>query len=362
MKEKTLKYLIYGTGIFCLYVFLSIRVLPMYNSLMAEKLYTGYWDFTKYGELYYFDLIKLFREKDLPPAVKKHQYSKRRQPNINEADIFTFGDSFFDISRGNQFPTVLAEKLGKKVYFGYDDYPLKHLHNNGYIDRRPKVLVMELVERYIPMKFSEPRDTLFVEEKTPSPLLEHAKRVKEFLFYSRSEKLYDALLKRSIVTTTAYSEISTLKFKLLGYISPFTPVYQLHDSIPWLFGHDEVNNNNTSFYYYHTQKDIDNLCDNIQGLSRLLKEKYNIHFVFLPLPAKYTLYHTKVNNHKYNNFLPKLQEGLKKRGVAFIDAYSELKKADEVLYYGTDAHWNEEGMRFAVDLTVEYLINNNLIN
>lgn len=361
MKEKILKYLIYIAGFFCLYVFISIRVLPMYNSLMTEKLYTAYWDFTRYGELYYFDLNKLFREENMPTATAKHQFSQR-QPDINDAEIFTFGDSFFDISRANQFPSVLAQKLGKKVYFGYDDYPLRHLHANGYTDKRPKVLIMETVERFIPRKYSKPRDTLFVHAKRKPSIVDNIRELKNIVFYTKSEIHYDALLKRSFLTTAAYSEISTLKFRLFGYISSFTPVYHLNDTIPWLFGHDEVNTDNTSFYYPHTQKDIDNMCNNIKHLSDLLKEKHNIHLVFLPMPAKYTIYHKNINSHKYNNFLPKLQEGLKARGVAFIDAYTELKNTNDLLYYGTDAHWNEKGMRFTVDLTIKYLRNNNLIN
>jgi hypothetical protein len=138
-------------------------------------------------------------------------------------------------------------------------------------------------------------------------------------------------------------------------------LYCLNDSLPWLFIHDSVNDQNTSFYYHHTDSDINNICNNIEDLAQKLHNEFNIHLVFIPIPAKYTLYHTKINNDKYNNFIPRLQRGLKQRNVSYIDLYSEFTKADQLLYYGTDAHWNEKGMKLAVDLTARYLKENKLI-
>lgn len=361
MKEKVLKYSIYITGFFCLYVFIAVRVLPLYNSLLVEKLLPGYWDFTKYGELYYFNFIKHFREENLPPATVKHQYSQK-QAEVNTAEIFTFGDSFFDISRKDQYPSMLSEKLNKKVHFGYFDYPLQYLKEKGYNDKEPKIMVMGIVERYIPIKFARPHDTTLVVKKDTSKLLATARKVRDFIFYKRSETMYDALLMRSYFTTDIYSEIATIKFDLFGYIPKYTPVYSLDDSVPWLFVDDEVDGNNTSYYYHHSMVEMENICNNIKDLSEKLKRLYNIHLVFMPIPAKFTLYHTIVSNERYNNFIPRLQEGLTKRNVSYIDVYSEFRSSDQVLYYGTDAHWNVKGLESAVDLTIKYLKESNLIN
>lgn len=360
MKEKLLKYLIYISGIICFYIFISVRILPLFNRMLIEKLEPGYWDKIKYGELYYYDQIKHFREENLPQASLKHQYSANQAP-VNNAEIFAFGDSFFDISRPTQYPTVLASKLHKKLHYGYYDFPLQYLNEHGYKGNKPSVLVMGIVERFIPMKFAEPHP-LFSKAGKDTPVLKaYGKRVKDFVFYSKSEKLYDALLKKSYLSSAIYSEISTLKFNWFGYISNYTPMYSLNDSIPWLFIHDSVNGEKTSFYYHHSSSEIDNICDNIEDLAYKLKEEYNIRLVFISIPAKYTLYHTKLNNHKYSNFIPRLQRGLKERKVQYIDIYTEFTKADQLLYYGTDAHWNEEGMKLAVDLTARYLKENKLI-
>ena len=361
MKEKILKYTIFITGFICLYAFISIRIFPMYNITLVEKLIPGYWDHTKYGELYYFNFIKKFREENLPEANIKHQYSTA-QANINDTDIFTFGDSFFDISRPIQYSTVLANTLNKKIHFGYNDFPLQYLEANGYKGKDPKVLILAFVERFIPIKFAVPRDTVLKIKKQLPPLTLSAKKVKDFIFYSKSEQMYDALLKRSYLTTAAYTEIASKKFNWFSYISKYTPVYYLKDSIPWLFIDDEVDGRNTSFYYHFTDSEIENISNNIADLSKKLKKKYNITFVFLPLPAKYTLYHTKFNNDNYNQFIPRLQQSLTNKGVAFVDIYSKFKNSDQTLYYGTDAHWNDKGMRTAVNLTITYLKENNLIN
>lgn len=361
MKAKILKIVIYITGFICLYLFIAVRVLPMYNTLLVEKLVPGYWDLTKYGELYYFNFIKDFREKNLPKATVKHQLSSK-QADINETEIFTFGDSFLDISRSSQFPTYLSEKLNKKVHFGYYDYPLEYLKKEGYRSNGPKVLIMGIVERYIPMKFTYPHDTIVKNEKSLSKPAEIAKNIKDLIFYKKGEKMFDALLKRSFFSTGIYSEIATLKFKWFGYISSYTPVYSTDDTIPWLFIDDEVDGNNTSFYYNHSDAEIENICNNIEGLAEKLKKIHNIELVFIPIPAKFTLYHNIVSTDSYNNFIPRIQENLKQRNVNFVNIYSDFKNSSELLYYGTDAHWNEKGMKRAVDLTVQYLTNKKLIN
>jgi hypothetical protein len=196
----------------------------MYNTLLVEKLIPGYWDFIKYGELYYFDQIKHFREEHMPKASLKHQYSSN-QPKVNDADMFAFGDSFFDISRPTQYPTVLAGTLHKKVHFGYYDYPLQYLHEHGYKGNKPTVLVMGIVERFISMKFSKPHPLFGKAKHDSSELRKVGKKVKDFVFYSKGEKLYDALLKKSYLSSAIYSEIATLKFDWFGYISNFTPLY-----------------------------------------------------------------------------------------------------------------------------------------
>ena len=82
-------------------------------------------------------------------------------------------------------------------------------------------------------------------------------------------------------------------------------------------------------------KRLKTYCDNIADLRDKLKEMYNLDMVFLPIPSKYTIYHKLINQDPYNNFLPRLYEGLDKRGVPTINLYDEYRQCDRssVLWY-----------------------------
>ena len=163
------------------------------------------------------------------------------------------------------------------------------------------------------------------------------------------------MLKRSYLTTFIYSEIATIKFDLFKNITSLTPVYLKNGKDSWLFYYDQVNDNKTSFYYKHSQAEMDSICDNMSDLAYELKKKYNMTLVYLPMPAKYTLYHTVINNDEYNQFLPRLYDGLKKRNVNYINVYNDFCNSDTLLYYHTDSHWNQKGIDIAYKKTITYL-------
>ena len=358
-KEKILRLFIYLSGIICLYAFIAIRTLPLFNAILKENMKPGYWDKTKYGELYYFNFIRYFKEKGLPPAAEKFQ-DLNEHASLDNAEMIVFGDSFFDFSRHEQFPERLADTLNVKVHFHHGDYPLAVFAQSNYQNREPKILLYERVERYIPMVF-EKENTADYEVDSRTEFRKTIGNIKDKIFYQRSEELFDALLKRSIFTTDIYSLIATLKFDLFNYISPLTPVYSPGKKEPWVFYHDQTNGEKTSFYYQHSENEMDDYCDHMADLADKLKEQYNIRLIYLPLPAKYTLYHGFVNDDKYNHFLPKLYEGLRKRGIEFIEVYEDFKNSDEILFYRTDSHWNEKGIQMAFNKTLEYFKNDSIL-
>jgi hypothetical protein len=359
-KETLMKYMIYLAGAVCLYAFISIRSLPLFNAVLNEKMEPGYWDKTKYGELYYFSMISHFREKGLPYVKEKFQFSKN-QSSPEEAEILLFGDSYFDIARGTQFPEIIREKTGKKVHYAYKESPLQYFARLNYKSNTPKILVYGRVERFIPMEFEKPHEETYTRDER-SEIRKFLAGIKDKVFYSRTEELYDALLKRSYFTTGIYSLIATVKFDLFHYMSNLTPVYSTKYDTPWLFYHDQVNSENTSFYYKHSQEEIENYCNNIKDLDNKLLKDYNIKLIFLPIPAKYTLYHKLINNDQYNNFLPRLYEELEKKDIKFIKIYEDYLNSEEVLYYGTDSHWKKKGMNMAADNIIKFLKNDSTLN
>lgn len=354
MSEKLLKYLIYITGVLCIYAFVAIRFEPLFNAVLKEDVVDGYWDKTKYGELYYFSMIRHFREKGLPPAKPKFEYSPM-QASVDDCDILALGDSFFEFSRHKQFPQKLAEDFAKKVHYVNNDHPLDYLAMKGYHGTKPKLVLFERVERYIPLAFEKPQEIpqnpQVKEEKGFQPLL----FLQDKLFYDPSEELYDAMLKRSYLTTDLFSLFATLKFDLFGNISSLTPAYKKDGANSWLFYHDQVNGTKTSFYYPFTDQQIDTICDNMAALEKTLLNDYNMQLLYLPLPAKYTIYHGLINDDAYNEFLPRLYEGLNRRGVKFVRVYEDFMQSDTVLYYHTDSHWNQRGIDIAYKKTIDYI-------
>ena len=169
-------------------------------------------------------------------------------------------------------------------------------------------------------------------------------------------------MKKSYFTSGIYTIIATVKFVMFRYISNLTPVYFIKDGIPWLFYHEQVNSENTSFYYKHSQEEIENYCNNVEDLDKKLMKEYNIQLLFLPIPAKYTLYHKFINDDEYNNFLPRFYDELGKKDVKFIRIFEDYLYSDEILYYGTDSHWKNKGMDMAVDKIMEFLKNDSALN
>ncbi|MCK4747441.1 MAG: hypothetical protein KAT15_10410, partial [Bacteroidales bacterium] len=142
MNEKILRWLIYVAGVSALFLFIAIRFQPLFNAILQEKVVENYWDGTRYGEMYYFSMVKHFREEGLPPAGEKFELSEK-QASVKESEILTFGDSFFEFSRLKQFPERLADDFHKSVHTVNEDFPLKYLDEHGYHDTVPKLVVYE---------------------------------------------------------------------------------------------------------------------------------------------------------------------------------------------------------------------------
>lgn len=350
MNKKLLKYLIYLTGAVCLIVFLGARFLPLYNAMLIEERNPEYFEFTNYGELYYFNYVKHFKE-DIPLAKYKFRYSTK-QADINNAEIITFGDSYFDFNRQQSLPDKLQEKTNKKLHSIYAFYPLNYFKKVNYSSREKKIFIFEITERMIPFRFENPHV-----EPDHFPERGSLELIKRWAFPENREELYTGLLKGSYLSSPFYSTISTLKFDMFGYISAKTPMFALKDK-PWLFYFESVNDQKTSFYYQHSEKEIEAYCNNIEDLFIELKTKYNFDVIFCPIPNKYTVYHKLINEEdEYNNFLPRIYEEMKKRGINYVNLYDQFMNADTLLYYGTDTHWNAKGVDIALGEIIKKIDN-----
>lgn len=359
MRKNILKAIIYISGFACLYGLLAIRFLPMYNLVLKEKTVPGYWDKIHYGELYYFNNIRHFRE-EIPEAKPKFQFSEDHA-SLEEAEILTFGDSFMDFSRHTQISERIFDSLRIPVFYEYDNNPIRFLREANYNNTEPKILLYTRTERWIPIDFGEDPITKSINVKDNAPGQNKTKKasllkrgfnkIKNFLFIDRTDELLKAMLQRSYVISDINEFIATLKFDLFGYVSAFTPRYTLEQKTPWLFYIDQTDKEQvTSFYYPHVDEEVADIADNIEKMSSHFRENYNLQMVFVPVPSKYTIYHHLVDpDAQYNNFLPRLYAELDKRQVTYIKLYEAYKASDEYVFYGTDDHWTEAGVNIATE-------------
>jgi hypothetical protein len=353
MKEKNLRIIIYVLGVICLYAILAVRIFPIMNFTLSEKMDLETHDFNKYGDLYYYNCISDFKQ-DFPTPVRKYRLSDKN-PAVNQADILTFGDSFFDVSFQKTLPERLSDTLHVRVYSYMTQDPTQAnpfctLNSNAYMkNSSSKYIIYETIERNVHVKFDKPYEVNCIPQEIKKTPYEQAKN---FLFKKNSEKLYATLLKRGYFFDGIYEFFASMRFNLFGYISPLTAKYSIAKD-PWLFYEKEFGNEPGGFSYQYTDDEIERYADNIFALGKNMKDTYNLDLVFMPIPNKYTVYHDMVDNHPYNNFLPRLYKELDKRHVQYVNLYHEFISSTDILYYGTDTHWNKKGVDRALKLTLE---------
>lgn len=354
MKELHLKIIIFISGLICLYVFFAIRSFPLMNSILVEKMDKETREFTKYGELYYYSCIPDFAV-EFGNQFGKYRLSDRN-PTITEADILTYGDSFFDLQSQKNIPELLSDTLGKKVfsYISTDPYrsdPFCILNEAGFkSNTSPKKFIYETVERNIAQKFLDRFNPGCSDDSNNKETVEE--KTLDLIFKNNAENLYSVILQQSIFTAKLYSLTSSIKFRLFGYISSLTSKYTTEPD-PWLFYEKEYTDELGGYYYEYTDEEIQSYADNILYLQDNLKSLYNLDLLFLPIPTRYTIYHKLLNNDPYNNFLPRLYKELDKRKINYLDLYTVYSESNEILYHGTDTHWNPKGVDIALNLILK---------
>lgn len=343
-KDKITKIVIHIAGLAALYLFIILKINGGADFLLDKEVVKAMSNY-EYGDLYFLNFIDNFKVPTTP--LGDEYYNSIPKSDINSADILTFGDSFFSTgARVKNIPARLADTLKKKVFFIHSSNISSVLEEQNYQKKDKKYLILEIVERNIPNAFAG-RQTLINNKN------QFTNAIVGFVLSLNLEQKYTFLLQRSILTHFIYKEFATFKFNSFGYITSLTPVYKLNP--PWLFYYHDVNDKVTSFYYKFSDEEIKIICDNILELNNLLKEKYNIEFVFLPVPNKYTIYHKILNNDEYNNFIPRICSELKKRNVKVCNLYDIFINSDKQLYYSTDTHWNEEGVKIATSEIVKII-------
>lgn len=300
----------------------------------------------RYGDLY--DMCRVSRFRVLKPKEPRHldlpgmpvKIDAPVEHDIDDSEMFFTGDSF-----------LLGEYIGKQfeAHTGRPAYVLKSsslTELQNVRNRRPKYLVYETVERRMrPVLAARPPGKKASAGKIDALIKKYmaGDRPLEFLV-TNCRPLYDLLEARN-----------TFRFSLLGEISEKTPFYSVDP--PMLFYHEEVEFNQAGKF----DAAIKAYADGIAALDRQLQDYYAIKMLFVIIPNKFTVYGYDYDKYEFNysglrydNFIPRLQSELGKRGVAYADVYSRfMERRGDGLYHPSDTHWNEKGEAIALSTLID---------
>ena len=347
-KSKLLRAALNAAGVLAVAVFLLVRVRGG-STLLVDKA-----EYYNARDLYKHSFVDRFREDD--PAFNRvtnkiTAYADRPEnPHPQRANVMIVGTSFSDFRFVRSFPEVLGDRLGEPVHFSRSFNPFHVLDRTNYhaVAGPPRVLLYEMAEKGVYRRFT-PGPVHLERDRGPP-----RKPLFEVLPTGEAEKRYTALLQMSVFTHRLYRWVATWKFDHLGAISSLTPAYSTNP--PVLFFQSEVDQSPSSIFYHHSEQEIARVCDHIAAMRDELRRRYNLDLVFLPVPNKISLYgRLAYPDVVYNEFLPRVYRGLDQRGVDYVDLYHPFKASTNMLFYGSDTHWNEKGIALAVDLVASHL-------
>lgn len=155
------------------------------------------------------------------------------------------------------------------------------------------------------------------------------------------------VLRNSFLSRKLFDSVAMGRFRIFGRTSMLVPKVSLRPKM--LFYYQAVNSFQTSL----EDRNIEALVSHFSMVNKLLREQYDINYVFVPIPNKYTIYHDYADKHStYNDFLPILAEKLTEKGILCVNLYPEfMRRRDEILYWPDDTHWNDKGIELAVKMT-----------
>jgi SGNH hydrolase-like domain, acetyltransferase AlgX len=311
-----------------------------------------------YGDLYRDAKIKAFKPRQplssprLPPGGIDHPSAE----TVNHTSNFLFGDSFAIFECGGE---ALGKQLAAELHapvltLGYYEYPNPLTFLGAYRERHlPCVLVFEVVERQIDWRFHDrfPIKGVVCDSKNKhfrsvTPDEPWYRQVYNALFEDTAQK-HEYLFKNSLLTFPLLEWWNTLCFDTAGLAPSLVPLYS--SKPPLLFAKTEVD----TFFEPHTDEMIDRLAGNIAQLARDLREEYNCELILSPVPDKLTVYCSRVTQYHYDGYLPRLSAALRARGVRTVELLPRFQSAKDLLYFPTDTHWNERGVRIAVEEVVK---------
>ena len=337
---------------FYLVLALELFVLPIdyftfrpWEALVVRKI-----DWILKGPFYPNMKIHKIEEGDIAPhaafAVKRevqwqtdrYGYRKRNTP-IKRHEIVIVGDSMAaggGLTQNDMLSEVLEERLGVSVYPYAPRRLSNFLRDSRFLRYPPDIVIFETAENQIALL-------------TPLSERQKAPNTKGFLTeFFRQARETQGVQSLGVFLDRAYKNnmLNYFRAKLRRKVAPDKPRYNYRaGSMLFLEGMAANKDIPKKLIDAHTQM--------IEGYCRAVQER-GIHFIFLPVPNKETIYHDLLPDPKRPVYLDHLMSEVKKKGVETInlqDAYErEYHKHSTLLYWLDDTHWNAKGVEIAADL------------
>lgn len=354
--KSLLKFIITIAFLFSLFVIIGASVKSIGKKFLHDD--------ANDGDLYRLCSIDYFAE-----DIREFPYVET--DSLQNADIITFGDSFF-LSRldSHIFATELQRQSGYAVFnvndgvSEYYDDPLYYLSKMNFPKGERKTLILEVAERYsiknsnfyhrpytpkTPIgkrlgkwgkifRFAKPLYISFLKLKSSFPQKE------DFNYFFRNNVFIFPIIKFQ----------KEFKFRFLKEIDHRIGDYSHQPEM--LFFHESVEFNNTQ----KSEAVMEEMAERIQQLSETLKKKYNIDLIYVIIPNKFSIYADYIPNYEYDNFIPQINHKLQEKGIKTIDIYDKFLEYrngedSELLYYISDTHYTPLGKKILVDETMRRL-------
>jgi hypothetical protein len=295
----------------------------------------------KYGDLYRMSRVSIYKELltyTIPPP---------ETGNVNDADIFIIGDSFFESALGEyDFQQALGIKSKMRVYdiskISVDAVksPLIFLNEQNFDKTKQRTLILESSER---LSLSRSIDY----NKETRPLYEPPRiilnMIKDVFFYADVNYFF----RNNFLVDDAVNFTSDFSFAYFRQINNNIGAYSINPN--FLFYKEDTDFRKV----IRTEEEINETANKIEALNQKLS-KFNIKLIYVIIPDKYSVYNEFVNGtHQPDDYLISISQKLNAKGIDYIDLYSlyrqHKKLTGEYLYYKSDTHFNERGREILID-------------
>lgn len=339
------KYLVLAAVTF---LFASITIRPLFESVASKGIFSNSF---RFGDLYRLSNLPLFKEKD-DNYFKHCDIPVRKAGDVH---LYVSGDSF-----GNQIPYLLEQAAAGFTFKDWNSESVVSLDST-----RKNVLVLETVERNIPVRYSQPSTKMIVENSSAQEVAATGMvnnedvqarqalvpRIKEAF-----KTFFDGVFMKDFETMAQdlyFSSDFFLRFRELKAMITLRwfdrvdekVVIRADEGAIFYFGEADPQVPGSSFAPVSDSL-ISAYVKNI-NLTRKYYLEQGFDEVYLALvPNKVSV--LDPTRGEYNHLLERvsLHPGLK---VPQISVYNEFRSGADRYYLRSDSHWNCNGIRVWVD-------------